>query len=445
MLAQTAIHGTDSGSHAADIAGGTGSKGKKAQGLASLFSEILSQAQKNMGGSKSPDRGKGADAAKSGKPAPEEKGKASSGLALRAQSAKSSAASVVAGAQAKAPLHPADVAAASTADAPTASRAADKRLAKDRRAVGDAAGEADGAEGPDSGPRKAEGDKRLAKAKATSEEDASLAALAAYKPSSALAAPKAKASGEQESDPSIKEKKTEKLSSEPKVTVLDLRRASEARKGAEAAKAEDASKDGPKDALRETKSDSGRELVRELSLDARAAGDSGGAAPSGKAEAGVASGRASDFQSMLADRMREAWNGEIVQSAHLVLKDGDAGTIRLRLRPESLGNVKIELNLADNNISGRILVESDEAKSAFERNMNELSDAFRQGGFDSASLQVSVGSSGGGAGGASGNGSGDPRGPFFSERLRVADGALPDAGKAASAYSRRGGSIDMLA
>ncbi len=140
--------------------------------------------------------------------------------------------------------------------------------------------------------------------------------------------------------------------------------------------------------------------------------------------------------------MQEAWNGEIVQSARIVLRDGDSGTIRLRLRPESLGTVKIELNLADNNISGRIVVESDEAKSAFERNMGELSDAFRRGGFESASLQVSVGS---------GSGSGaDPRGgagegPFYSERLRAALGSGAEPSTAQAAYVRQGLSVDMLA
>ena len=29
---------------------------------------------------------------------------------------------------------------------------------------------------------------------------------------------------------------------------------------------------------------------------------------------------------MMAERLREAWNGEIVQSARIVLRDGDAGT-----------------------------------------------------------------------------------------------------------------------
>ncbi len=143
---------------------------------------------------------------------------------------------------------------------------------------------------------------------------------------------------------------------------------------------------------------------------------------------------------MLADRLREAWNGEIVQSARIVLKDGDAGTIRLRLRPESLGNVKIELNLSENNISGRILVESDAAKSAFEKNMSELSDAFRQGGFDSARLEVAVG---GGSGGSSSRD--ESREPFYSERLRTVVGSAADPATATSAYARRGGAVDILA
>jgi len=125
-----------------------------------------------------------------------------------------------------------------------------------------------------------------------------------------------------------------------------------------------------------------------------------------------------------------------------VLKDGDSGTIRLRLKPESLGNVKIELNLSDNNISGRITVESDEAKSAFEKNMGELADAFKQGGFDSARLEVAVG--GGSGGNAGGDPGGDPK-PFYSERFRSAVGSQAAPATASSAYARRGGSVDILA
>jgi flagellar hook-length control protein FliK len=238
--------------------------------------------------------------------------------------------------------------------------------------------------------------------------------------------------------------KAERLSSEPKLSVRDLRRSTDAKGGA-ASKPALKPEDPSGGSIQQSKSSShetGREVYRELSLGARGTGDSSMPASAGKADA--AGGRGQDFGSMLADRLRDAWNGEIVQSARIVLKDGDAGTIRLRLKPESLGNVKIELNLSENNISGRILVESDKAKSAFERNMNQLADAFKQGGFDSASLEVAVG---GGSGGGSPNDSsrkGSPE-PFFSERLRGAVGSTADPAAAVTAYSRRGGSIDIYA
>jgi len=75
--------------------------------------------------------------------------------------------------------------------------------------------------------------------------------------------------------------------------------------------------------------------------------------------------------------------------------------------------------------------------------MNQLADAFMQGGFDSARLEVSVG--GGSGGGASGKGSGDASGPFYSERLRNAVGSSADPATAATAYARRGGAVDILA
>lgn len=241
-------------------------------------------------------------------------------------------------------------------------------------------------------------------------------------------------------DPSIDAKKVVKRSSAPRLTLLDLRHSAGAKNESSSgiiAKADDTPKGSIPDA-RAAGSDGGRGEYRELSLGARGTEDTRRSSSVGKSES--LPGREQDFRSMLADRLREAWNGEIVQSARIVLKDGDAGTIRLRLRPESLGNVKIELNLSENNISGRILVESDAAKSAFEKNMSELSDAFRQGGFDSARLEVAVG---GGSGGSSSRD--ESREPFYSERLRTVVGSAADPATATSAYARRGGAVDILA
>jgi len=240
-------------------------------------------------------------------------------------------------------------------------------------------------------------------------------------------------------DPAIDKKDNVKKSVDPKLTVLDLRRSAESRHEA-LSKVLAAPGNPPKDAVTEVKTinEGGRELYRELSLGERGAGDTRAFASPGKPEAVM--GKRQGFDSMLADRLREAWNGEIVQSARIVLKEGDTGTIRLRLRPESLGNVKIELNLSENNINGRILVESDEAKSAFERSLNELTDAFKQGGFDTARLEVAVG--GGSGGGSSRN---ESQEPFYSERLRAVVGSSADPATATSAYAHRGGAVDILA
>ncbi|MDP3179833.1 MAG: flagellar hook-length control protein FliK [Spirochaetaceae bacterium] len=189
---------------------------------------------------------------------------------------------------------------------------------------------------------------------------------------------------------------------------------------------------------------SGRnELVKTLEAGSgfgTAASDKAAGVPAGAAGPAV-SESAAEFRALLAERLQESWNGEIVKSAHIVLRDGDSGTIRLRLKPESLGNVKIELNLSDNNISGKIVVESDEAKTAFERNMAELADAFRAGGFDSARLEVSVGSGSGGGAARDEGGSG----PFYSERLRSASASSAQPATAQAAYARLGGSVDIFA
>jgi hypothetical protein len=84
-----------------------------------------------------------------------------------------------------------------------------------------------------------------------------------------------------------------------------------------------------------------------------------------------------------------------------MLRDGNGGlaegTIRLALKPESLGNVKIRLEMAENKITGRIFVESEEALRAFEREIASLEKAFRDSGFDAANLEMSLASDGRGA------------------------------------------------
>lgn len=134
------------------------------------------------------------------------------------------------------------------------------------------------------------------------------------------------------------------------------------------------------------------------------------------------------FKEALAQRL-EAGTGELVRAAQLVLKDGDLGLIRLRLEPESLGGVKIELKLAEKQISGRIVVESDLAAEAFRSSLDALRDAFAEAGFDTRALEVEVR---GGLGAQTGQGSGrdageGERSPYWSARLRELDAAVPPA------------------
>lgn len=439
MLAQstTAVHATASheaggSSPATSLIGGAGAK--KGRGSVGQFSDILSQALKSSGQkSAEPAKPSEADAQKSLRKKatsaePRSIGRGASGTDAEppaasevAHSAKRSRADM----EAPTPVHEAHAGASA--------------VARERR-LGAISGE-----GPDTeaGLSRAADEKRRPREKRGSPADEALAAAGAGSKLMPTGLPATRLMGSasgQDANPSI-DKKAERVSSEPKVSVLDLRRSGESRR--EAIKAEPKAEEAGKDAIREAKapgSEQGREVYRELSLDTRGSGESGSTP---KAASNAARGQ--DFQSMMAERMRDAWNGEIVQSAHIVLKDGDAGIIRLRLRPESLGNVKIELNLSENNISGRIIVESDEAKTAFEKNMNELSDAFKHGGFETATLQVSVGGGSGGGANAGAAREGPSGGPFFSERLRSAVGSGADPATAASAYAKRGGAVDILA
>jgi len=94
------------------------------------------------------------------------------------------------------------------------------------------------------------------------------------------------------------------------------------------------------------------------------------------------------FASMLSSELRSN-AADFVKTGSIVLRNNDSGLIRLTLNPESLGNVKISLELADNRITGRITVSSKEAYEAFNENLDGLSDAFVQGGFESAGFDLS--------------------------------------------------------
>jgi len=99
---------------------------------------------------------------------------------------------------------------------------------------------------------------------------------------------------------------------------------------------------------------------------------------------------ASAMENMLARELHNNFNGDIVRHASIALRDGGESVIRLALRPDSLGNVKIRLEMTDNKITGIIFVESEEALNAFRKELAALEQAFKDAGFADANLDLSL-------------------------------------------------------
>lgn len=95
--------------------------------------------------------------------------------------------------------------------------------------------------------------------------------------------------------------------------------------------------------------------------------------------------------SSLMKQLEESVNSKIVKQSSIILKDGGSGEIKLILKPEQLGKVRIRLSLTDNRIAGQIIVDSAAVKEVFEQNLQNLERAFKENGFDTAALNVSVG------------------------------------------------------
>ena len=129
--------------------------------------------------------------------------------------------------------------------------------------------------------------------------------------------------------------------------------------------------------------------------------------PGGKGEGaagktGKTSSPGGSFEDALARELRGGLSTDIVRDASVIVRNGGEGTIRLSLRPASLGDVKIRLEMTENKITGHIVVESNEALRAFERELPVLEKAFRDSGFSETNLDMSLASEYSADGGNSG-------------------------------------------
>ena len=172
-----------------------------------------------------------------------------------------------------------------------------------------------------------------------------------------------------------------------------------------AAEAEDAGKDAAKLSLsdlrtRQARIDAGTEEEEGVRITGRTPESA-----RSHAAGGTTAARNRTFQGTLLAQLRDELNGKIVKQAGVILKDGGAGEIRLNLKPEQLGNVRIRLEVKDTVIVGRIIVENTSVREAFEQNMANLQRAFRDSGFESSGLDVQV--NGGNAQGERRNGAHD--------------------------------------
>jgi len=163
--------------------------------------------------------------------------------------------------------------------------------------------------------------------------------------------------------------------------------------------AELAQKDGAfqvKAVAESTRTDEGS--AREITLELRLS-NQGQESPTSQTTAQISwetkAGQA--FEDILARELHQNLNNDIVRHASVALRDSGEGTIRLALKPESLGNVKIRLEMAENKITGRIIVETEETLHAFEKEITSLEKAFVESGFEGANLEMSLATDSGGA------------------------------------------------
>lgn len=93
----------------------------------------------------------------------------------------------------------------------------------------------------------------------------------------------------------------------------------------------------------------------------------------------------------LKQTLKAEGNAQIVEKAHIILNSADSGQIKLTLKPENLGTVQIDINLEDQKVLGRIIVDNNAVKNVFDENMSDLRDSMLKSGFNSSELNVSVG------------------------------------------------------
>ncbi|MFP4211651.1 MAG: flagellar hook-length control protein FliK [Alkalispirochaeta sp.] len=93
----------------------------------------------------------------------------------------------------------------------------------------------------------------------------------------------------------------------------------------------------------------------------------------------------------LARRLNGELGGTIVRQAKVMLKEAEQAEIRLIIRPPELGRVRINLQMENGHIAGRILVDNGNVRDAIEQNLAALQRAFAEAGLEIGDFEVSTG------------------------------------------------------
>lgn len=99
--------------------------------------------------------------------------------------------------------------------------------------------------------------------------------------------------------------------------------------------------------------------------------------------------RGSIHQLVVPQQFYEQLHGEFLDRAKLILKDG-GGEMRLTIRPQNLGSLRLSVTLEERVLKGQIVVDNETVKSIVESQLDSLLRSFREGGFDPLELKVSV-------------------------------------------------------
>ena len=99
------------------------------------------------------------------------------------------------------------------------------------------------------------------------------------------------------------------------------------------------------------------------------------------AQAGAALGR----------RLNADVGQNIVRQARIMLQESGKAEVRLIIRPPELGRVRIQLQMDNGHIAGRILVDNGSVREVVEQNLPALQRAFEEAGLEMGDLEVSTG------------------------------------------------------